>query len=100
MKRCFLWVVLFSLFPIFVSAVSADWQLYDDFNSGSTIDETKWNIDDSSGTISVEDGRAKFVHEAGHPEDSLYLNFAPIRIRHHGHQGHRYGRFVYGGCKG
>ena len=76
MKRCFLWVVLFCLFPVFISAASADWQLYDDFNSGSTIDETKWNIDDSSGTISVEDGRAKFVHEAGHPNDSLYLNFA------------------------
>ena len=50
----------------------AAWQLYDDFNSGS-IDTQKWEIDDSSATITVENGRAKFVHQSEHAGDSSYL---------------------------
>ena len=75
MKRFLLWFVLFSLFPVFISAVSADWTLYDDFESG-TLDPTKWHVADNSGSISVENGRAKFVHDDGHPNDSLYLRMA------------------------
>lgn len=75
MKRCFLWLVLFSLFHVFVAAVSANWQLYDDFNSGN-LDLTKWSANGSSGSISVENGKAKFVHAKGHPNESLYLHIA------------------------
>jgi hypothetical protein len=52
----------------------SDWQLYDDFNSGS-IDLQKWEIDDSSATITVENGKAKFVHQSGYPLDSSFLIF-------------------------
>ena len=34
--------------------------LYDNFNSGS-INPDLWDVDDSSATITVENGRAKFV---------------------------------------
>jgi hypothetical protein len=50
----------------------AGWELYDDFSSGS-IDTQKWRIDDSSASISVEGGRAKFVHQPGHANDSSWL---------------------------
>jgi hypothetical protein len=50
------------------------WVLYDDFSSGS-IDTSKWNIDDSSATISIENGEARFVHNAGVPNDSSWLYF-------------------------
>jgi hypothetical protein len=67
------------LLPIILLVFSvngyADWELYDDFNTGSTIDENKWGVDNSSGTITIENQRAKFVHATGHPNDSLYLNF-------------------------
>ena len=59
------------LFAIPVCA-QTDWQLYDDFSSGQ-IDPNKWEIDDSSATITVENGRAKFVHQQGHANDSSYL---------------------------
>ena len=75
MKRWFLRLVLFSLLHVFVASVSANWQLYDDFNSGN-LDPTKWSVESSSGSISVENGKAKFVHAIGHPNDSLYLLFA------------------------
>lgn len=52
----------------------ADWQLYDDFNSGS-IDPQKWEVDDSNATITVENGRAKFVHQSGYANDSSWLSF-------------------------
>jgi hypothetical protein len=58
----------------------ADWQLYDNFSSGS-FDSNKWIIDDSSATIIVESGRAKFVHHSGHASDSSWLEFKnPGRI--------------------
>ena len=75
MKRCLFWIVLFCLIPVFIPIVSADWQLYDDFSSGS-LDPAKWHVDDSCGSISVENGRARFAHAVGHPNDSLYLLFA------------------------
>ena len=51
----------------------AGWQLYDNFDSSTTIDESKWSIDDSCGTISIENGEIKFVHQSGHPDDSNWL---------------------------
>jgi hypothetical protein len=57
-----------------------NWILYDDFSSGS-IDPAKWSIDDSSATITIENGEAKFVHQAGNPNDSSWLSFVePGRI--------------------
>jgi hypothetical protein len=36
--------------------------LYDNFNSG-TINPDLWDLDESSATITVEGGRAKFFHD-------------------------------------
>jgi hypothetical protein len=72
MKRltvfCFILAFLFGL----ATDGYAGWQLYDDFNSGS-IDSKKWEVDDSSATITVENGRAKFVHQSGHARDNSWL---------------------------
>ena len=62
-------VVLLIGLPI---SVHAGWDLYDDFNSGS-IDPQKWSIKNSSADITVENGRAKFIHKIGIPNDSSYL---------------------------
>ena len=51
----------------------AAWVLYDNFNSG-VIDATKWNIDNSSATITVEGGRVKFNHRTGTANDSAWLS--------------------------
>lgn len=58
---------------LFSAYAQADWQLYDDFNSGE-IDPKKWEIDDSSATITVENGRLKFVHKEGYSGDSSWLS--------------------------
>lgn len=50
-----------------------NWQLYDDFNAAS-FDTNKWVIDDSSATISLEGGKAKFVHKEGFALDSSWLS--------------------------
>lgn len=50
------------------------WVLYDDFSSGS-IDPAKWNTDESSATIAVENGEARFTHQSGFPNDSSWLMF-------------------------
>jgi len=50
----------------------AAWVLYDNFNSG-TINPAKWNIDNSSATITVENGRVKFNHRTGTDGDSSWL---------------------------
>ncbi|SHO53799.1 Putative metal-binding motif-containing protein [Desulfopila aestuarii DSM 18488] len=52
-----------------------NWQLYDDFSTG-TISSEKWLIDDSSATITVDNGHAVFKHKSGYPEDSSWLSFA------------------------
>jgi hypothetical protein len=76
MKKISLMFNLFFIITLVFSVkVYADWELYDDFNTGSTIDTEKWGVDDSSGTITIENQRAKFVHAINHPNDSLYLNF-------------------------
>ena len=43
----------------FTAYAQTNWQLYDNFNSAQ-IDSSKWETDDSSATITVENGRAKF----------------------------------------
>ena len=58
----------------FSTSALAGWELYDNFSSGA-IDTQRWIIDDSSATISVENGQAKFIHQSGHPNDSGYLLF-------------------------
>jgi len=69
---CFLSAIIFALTFIPTAYGSGGWKLYDDFNSGS-IDPTKWGIDQSSATITVENGMLKFVHLAGHPADPSWL---------------------------
>ena len=58
----------------FSTSALAGWELYDNFSSGA-IDTQRWIIDDSSATISVENERAKFIHQSGHLNDSSYLVF-------------------------
>lgn len=50
------------------------WVLYDNFDSG-VIDMELWDVDDSSADISIENGRAKFVHRVSEPNDSSWLIF-------------------------
>ena len=66
------------IFAVIIFAFStnalAGWELYDNFSSGS-IDTGRWNIDDTSATISIDNGQAKFIHQNGNPNDSSYLLF-------------------------
>jgi hypothetical protein len=67
--------VAFVVGVLIVNSVSAQtyvWKKYDDFNSG-VIDTNKWDIDNSSAAISIENGKAKFVHNPGFPGDSAWL---------------------------
>lgn len=59
--------------PVF--SFAAGWELYDDFSSGS-FDPVKWqnNSDGIVNTITVEGGRAKFVHHNGNPNMHRSLN--------------------------
>ena len=68
--------------PSVTFAQSTGWVLYDNFNSGK-IDPTKWDIDNSSAAISVENGLLKFVHDANKPNDSSWLIFkkSPAKIK-------------------
>ena len=70
--------LIFILFTAIIFAFStsalAGWELYDDFSSGA-IDTQRWNVDDTSATISVENERAKFIHQGGITDDSNYLLF-------------------------
>lgn len=72
MKKSIVFTCIAVLLFGFTAYAQENWQLYDDFNSGQ-IDLQKWEIDDSSATITVENGRAKFVHEEGHVRDGSYL---------------------------
>jgi len=74
---CFFSAVIFALIFITTAhgqmgAGSRSWKLYDDFSSG-LIDPTKWSVDQSSATITVENGMAKFVHLAGLANDPSWL---------------------------
>jgi hypothetical protein len=72
MKKYLILIISMSLIFSLSSTVSAGWQLYDNFDSG-TIATQKWTLDDSSASISIENGEAKFVHNAGYPNDSSWL---------------------------
>jgi hypothetical protein len=74
MKNSLLFIIVISLILSLSSTVKAGWQLYDDFNSGTTIDTQKWHVDNSSATISIVSGEAKFVHNSGFPNDSSWLS--------------------------
>jgi hypothetical protein len=68
-------VLVFYIFaPTSSFGQTPGWQIYDDFNSGK-IDTEKWDIDDSSAAISVENGHAKFVLNPAKPDDSSWLKF-------------------------
>jgi hypothetical protein len=67
-------VICIGIICSYSTSVLAGWELYDNFSSG-VIDPQRWNIDDSSANISVENEQAKFVHQSGHPNDSGYLLF-------------------------
>ena len=73
MKKSVFFIISILLILSLSSTVNAGWVLYDDFNSGTTIDTQKWSIDNSSATISIESGEAKFVHNSGFPNDSSWL---------------------------
>lgn len=72
MKKSIIFTCIAVLLFGFTAYAQENWQLYDDFNSGQ-IDAKKWEIDDSSATITVENGRAKFVHKEGFANDSSWL---------------------------
>ena len=72
MKKLIVFTCIAVLLFGFTAYAQENWQLYDDFNSGQ-IDSKKWEIDDSSATITVENGRAKFVHKEGYANDSSWL---------------------------
>jgi len=72
MRSSFVCLILISLIIGLSFSAYADWQLYDDFNSGN-INTQKWSVDNSSASIAIENGEAKFVHNSGHPNDSSWL---------------------------
>lgn len=72
MKRYFLFSTLLIIFGM-PSIGMTGWELYDDFNSGSSIDTSKWEIDDSSANITIEKGQVKFEHLSGHALDTSRL---------------------------
>ncbi len=67
--------ISYSILFILVVAFSAHagWQLYDNFDAGTTIDERKWVVDDSSAIISIESGELRFLHQPNKPNDSSWL---------------------------
>lgn len=57
--------------PMF--SFAANWELYDDFSSG-TIDPQKWHNQSTSVlTVTVENQRARFIHKIGYPNQSAWL---------------------------
>lgn len=74
MKKLSVLLVCTLFIVAYGSSAWAGWVLYDDFQSGN-IDLTKWDVDNSSADITVEAGRAKFVHNSGFPDDSAWLKF-------------------------
>jgi hypothetical protein len=74
------WILLVSVFlsVMIVNSVYAEYvyrwgkKPYDNFNNSAVIDTTKWVIDDTAASITIENGRAKFVHD-GPANDSAWL---------------------------
>jgi hypothetical protein len=80
MKKALISIVT-SLALGYFSIANAGWVLYDDFES-QQINTDKWYIDDSTGSVSIENGEAKFVHTAGPQNDNnwLYIKDNPQNI--------------------
>jgi len=72
MKKSTLFTYIFVLLFGLTANCHAGWQLYEDFNSGQ-IDPQKWETDDSSASITIENGRVKFLHQEGRANDSSWL---------------------------
>jgi len=75
MKTRWGFLILFFLGVLIANSVYAQtyvWKPYDNFSSG-VIDPNKWDIDDSSATITIDNERAKFVHNPGFDNDSAWL---------------------------
>jgi hypothetical protein len=71
-RGLFVLVFLGVLIANSVYAQTYIWKKYDNFNLG-VIDPKKWDIDDSSATITIENGMAKFVHNPGFAGDPAWL---------------------------
>jgi hypothetical protein len=67
-----IFIAVFMLFGT-VANLQAGWQLYDDFNTGTTFDARKWTVRDDSAVISLENGEAKFVHQPNYANVSSWL---------------------------
>jgi hypothetical protein len=73
MKKFNIFLYAISFLLVLACNTFAGWELYDDFNSGSSFETDKWSLDTSSANISIENGEAKFVHLPGRPNDSSWL---------------------------
>jgi hypothetical protein len=68
-------IVSFVIITILPAKGYAGWVLYDDFEEGS-INTELWDVENqSAATISVESGKAKFVHDSSDPHVSNWLKF-------------------------
>lgn len=66
-------VILITL-SIPILSFGGDWELYDDFSSG-TLDTQKWANISAVSTVSIENGQLKLVHNSGFPSQSGYIKF-------------------------
>jgi len=69
---CFVLAICAAVTLSFCAQAHAGWVLYDDFNSG-TIDPDLWTVWGSSAIVSIQNGKAKFVHQPGHVGLSTFL---------------------------
>jgi len=85
-KITLMFVIAFAMLFIGWDVSYADWYLYDNFDDGSEIiNPNRWDIqNDTNISITIEDGRAKFVHNpnAGVSNSSfLVFNQSPESIK-------------------
>jgi len=71
MKKTLISLFVIGIITLFTAGAYAEWVLYDNFDS-EEINLNKWDIDDSSADIFIEDGRLKIEHSAGNPNDSAW----------------------------
>ena len=79
-RKLAIWIIALLTFT-FATSSFAGWELYDDFNSG-IFNPQKWSVGNPSADITVENGRAKFIHKSGIPNVSSYLTLIqdPVNI--------------------
>ena len=77
MKKTIFVALTFAIFSMFWGiSQAAEWYLYDNFDSGETIDPNRWDIQSAANiNITIEEGRAKFVHYQGSLNNSGFLVF-------------------------